>query len=142
HRTHCDPQPRFGHVRSGRRRLMGDTGGQTSKSSFWATLPGLITAIATLVGATGGLIGGLYASGIIGPQGTASPSPAAATIPTVTRVNLPGPNLIYNQPVDDAVRRLVTAGLVVRQADIGCSNSTEPGHVRQVTVGPIKNAHI
>src|SRR5206468_4169840 len=60
HRTHCDPQPRFGHVRSGRRRLMGDTGGQTSKSSFWATLPGLITAIATLVGATGGLIGGLY----------------------------------------------------------------------------------
>ena len=49
------------------------------KKSFWATLPGVLTGIAMIITAIGGLIGGLYAAGIIGGQ---SPSPTIAYSPS------------------------------------------------------------
>jgi len=40
--------------------------GHNGERSFWRTLPGVITAIAALITAMSGLIGGLFAAGIIG----------------------------------------------------------------------------
>jgi len=57
-------------------------------------------------------------------------------------VTLPPRDAVYNQLVDEAVKQLEDAGLAVRTEVIGCSNSTQPGFVRQVTVGPNKNEHI
>jgi hypothetical protein len=72
------------------------------------------------------------------PAADSGPAP----LPTASGVDLPIPDLIYNQPLDEAVKRLTNAGFVVREADIGCSNSTEPEFVRQVTLGPRKNSQI
>jgi hypothetical protein len=69
---------------------MGDAGGQNPRPSFWVTLPGLITAIAALIGAAGGLIGGLYAAGIIGPQERSTTGPPT-TSPTTTSPTTTGP---------------------------------------------------
>jgi hypothetical protein len=65
-----------------------------------------------------------------------------APIPSASALALPAPELIYNQPIGAAVERLRQAGLVVAEDDIGCSNSTEVGQVRQVTLGSVKNIHI
>lgn len=40
--------------------------GHDSERSFWRTLPGVLTAIAALITAMSGLIGGLFAAGILG----------------------------------------------------------------------------
>jgi hypothetical protein len=77
---------------------------------------------------------------------TDTSSPAASTSSVTggssSPVILPAAGLIYNQPVGEAANRLSDAGLEVRDADIGCSDSTQPGFVRQVTVGSAKNVHI
>ena len=75
---------------------------------------------------------------------TAPPTTLATTTAPapVTTVELPSATLIYNQPINDAVILLTGAGLVVDTAGIGCSNSTTPGMVRQVTVGSQRNVMI
>jgi hypothetical protein len=45
------------------------------RSSFWVTMPGIITALAGLVSAVAVLVGALYASGVIGSKSEPSPSP-------------------------------------------------------------------
>jgi hypothetical protein len=60
----------------------------------------------------------------------------------VDSVVLPAADDIVQQPVDVAVDRLTAAGLGTRVAESGCSNSTDPGFVRQVTVGTELNAHV
>lgn len=62
------------------------------RKSFWTTLPGILTALATILTAIGGLIGTLAATGLIGGDGT-SPSPSATS--TVTP----------SQELDEAVFR-------------------------------------
>ena len=62
--------------------------------------------------------------------------------PATTSVVLPADTDIFQQPVDVAVERLKSAGLAVSQATIGCSNSTEPGLVRRVTLGSEQSTHI
>jgi len=61
--------------------------GQNGNRSFWATMPGIITAIAALLTAIGGLIGGLYAVGWIGQKPSPSPTPS-----TVTQQGSPPPS--------------------------------------------------
>lgn len=65
-----------------------------------------------------------------------------AEIPESDAIDLPSPDLIYNQDVAEALMRLEQVGLIPAQADIGCSNSTQPGKVRRVTLGPTKDVHI
>jgi hypothetical protein len=68
---------------------------------------------------------------------------AATTVPEVqTSVVLPADTDIFQQPVDVAVGLLQSAGLAVSQDTDGCSYSTEPGLVRQVTLGSTFKAHI
>jgi TPR repeat protein len=38
------------------------------QSSFWSTLPGILTAVGTVIGAVTGLLTALYSAGIIGPS--------------------------------------------------------------------------
>ncbi len=73
------------------------------------------------------------------PPTTAAPTTTSAPSPDVV---LPEAATIYNQPVDDAVTLLTAAGLAVDTAGIGCSNSTDPGMVRRVTVGSEQNVQI
>jgi TIR domain len=76
-------------------------------------------------------------------SGALTPGPAATTVPEVqTSVVLPADTDIFQQPVDVAGERLQSAGLAVSQATNGCSNSTEPGFVRRVTLGSDFQAHI
>jgi hypothetical protein len=42
--------------------------GDRHRRSFWASFPGIVTAVAAFVTATGGLIGTLYAVGVLGHQ--------------------------------------------------------------------------
>jgi hypothetical protein len=50
--------------------------------SFWTTLPGILTGITGVIAAVTGLVGGLYATGIIGGSTpTSTPIPAAAPTP-------------------------------------------------------------
>jgi hypothetical protein len=51
---------------------------ENRKQSFWSTAPGIITAVAALISATGVLIGSLAAVGVIGGDGSSgSDSPEA-----------------------------------------------------------------
>ncbi len=59
---------------------MSGTQGQNGNRSFWTTMPGTITAIAALLTAIGGLIGGLYAVGWIGQKPSPSPSSTSGTV--------------------------------------------------------------
>ncbi len=59
---------------------MSGTQGQNGNRSFWTTMPGIITAIAALLTAIGGLIGGLYAVGWIGQKPSPSPSSSSSTV--------------------------------------------------------------
>src|SRR5262245_33702476 len=52
-----------------------------------------------------------------------------------SNVTLPAAPLVFGHPVDEVVRLLGAAGLAVRQDVSGCSESTDPGAVREVTVG-------
>lgn len=54
------------------------------KQSFWTTLPGILTATSTLIASIGGLIGALFAAGIIGGDDGAQPN--AQVLPTATNV--------------------------------------------------------
>lgn len=55
------------------------------KQSFWTTVPGIITAVTSLISAIGVLIGSLVAAGVIGGDGGPDPSPTtAAETPTTT----------------------------------------------------------
>ncbi len=72
------------------------------KKSFWTTLPGILTGIAMVISAIGGLIGGLYATGImdgktdeggeftviisVEGKGTTNPSPGTHTYDKGTQV--------------------------------------------------------
>ena len=82
-----------------------------------------------------------------GPEATSSgaltPNTAHTTDPgTQAAVVLPATSEIFQQPVQVATERLRAAGLVVTQGNSGCSNSTQPGMVRQVTRGSELNARI
>jgi hypothetical protein len=73
-------------------------------------------------------------------DGTAAEvAPTATTGPPVV---LPDSALIYNRPVDGAIALLASVGLAVELNGIGCSNSTQPGMVRRVTVGSEQNVGI
>lgn len=42
------------------------------KTNFWTSLPGILTGAAALVGSIGGLVGALFAAGVIGGDGGAN----------------------------------------------------------------------
>jgi len=66
---------------------MADDGNQKSFWTFWASLPGIITATAGLIAAVGGVIGGLAAAGIIGGSSlSASPTPITEPAPLELRL--------------------------------------------------------
>jgi hypothetical protein len=66
------------------RRLFGHLT-DNQKQSFWTTVPGIITAVTSLISAIGVLIGSLVAAGVIGGDGGPDPSPTtAAETPTTT----------------------------------------------------------
>jgi hypothetical protein len=76
---------------------------------------------------------------------TVSPTVATTSGSPVTPTGglvLPTAARVYNQPLADAEQALTEVGLVVEEADIGCSNSTLAGYVRQVTVGDTKNVGV
>src|SRR5216110_1110670 len=68
--------------------------GDEDGSGGWITTTRLVTAVAGLLAAAGGLIGGLYAAGIIGPKGPPSqgtpqpPACAAIAVPDVRGLSL------------------------------------------------------
>jgi hypothetical protein len=76
-----------------------------------------------------------------GPAPTAgtSPTTAATVAPAAQEVVLPDDADVFSQPVEIATERLEAVGLVVREDTSGCSESTEPGLVRQVTAGRVLN---
>jgi hypothetical protein len=61
-----------------------------NQDSFWTTLPGILTGVAAVITAVGGLIGGLYAAGLIGdaPEGPDDPTPEV-TVVTRTPTDTP-----------------------------------------------------
>jgi hypothetical protein len=65
---------------------MSESGDQ---KSFWATLPGILTAIAAVIGAIGGLIGGLAAAGLIE---VSQPDHTPDTTPALPMPALPAPD--------------------------------------------------
>ncbi len=63
---------------------------------------------------------------------TAAPETTATTVAGVV---LPDPATVYDQPVEEGIAALEAAGLSVEREPSGCSNSTQPGRIRRVTVG-------
>jgi len=53
-----------------------------SKVSFWSTIPGMMTALGAIIGASAGLITALYSAGIIGTKDK-PPANVAANVPTI-----------------------------------------------------------
>ena len=47
----------------------------SEKKSFWTTLPGILTGVAGIITATGGLLVVFYQIGVIGPEPEPSPEP-------------------------------------------------------------------
>jgi hypothetical protein len=85
------------------------------KPSWWSTLPGLITALAALLTATGALIGALNQAGVFAPRAVPSaPAPKPAPSPVLPQAQ-PAPiggAAITLVPRD--VRRLADGGTEVR----------------------------
>jgi len=52
----------------------------SERGSFWTTLPGILTGIAMVITAVGGLIGGLYGTGVIGNDTTDDVEKAKLTL--------------------------------------------------------------
>ncbi len=62
------------------------------KQSFWTTLPGILTAIAAVITAVGGLLVALHTAGLIGAGSTPAPAPVANSVPNVVaQPTLSGP---------------------------------------------------
>jgi len=61
---------------SGRLRDAGDSIGSHTKGEFWTTLPGILTALATLIVAVTGFVA------VLKQTQTPSPSPTETSIPT------------------------------------------------------------
>jgi hypothetical protein len=55
--------------------------------------------------------------------------------PAATPIDLPPNTDVFQHPLDEIVQLLGSKGLTVSSSVDGCSNSTDPGLVRQVTVG-------
>lgn len=53
-----------------------------SKPSFWSTLPGILTALGALTGASAALITALYTTGVIGSKNKLPDNPPAINSPT------------------------------------------------------------
>lgn len=68
---------------------------ESNKGSFWATLPGCVTAIAALTTAVVTGVVALYSAGIIGAHPTPTP-PANTPLPPASSTSLP-----TNQPVTE-----------------------------------------
>jgi Ca2+-binding RTX toxin-like protein len=106
---------------------MGNAEGQNPRPSFWVTLPGLITAIAALLTAVGGLIGGLYAAGIIAPRErpitgltTTGPTTSGPTSTAPTTTGPPTTELTVGSTGEDVLRleeRLDELGFTVGGVD-------------------------
>jgi hypothetical protein len=58
-----------------------------SKVSFWSTVPGMMTALGAIIGASAGLITAMYSAGIIGTKDKPPANPAA----NVTTIHSPSP---------------------------------------------------
>jgi|SRR6266851_515763 len=54
-----------------------------SKPSFWSTLPGILTALGAIIGASAGLITALYATGVIGSKNKPPDNPPSISSPSV-----------------------------------------------------------
>lgn len=77
------------------------------QSSWWHTLPGVLTAVAAVVTAVGGLIAVLVQSGIIGARGEGPSAEAADQQPAATATVMPGPQdstAIASAPAPDPVK--------------------------------------
>jgi len=93
--------------------------GARLKPRFWSTLPGRITAIAALLTAVGGLFGGLYATGVIGPRPTASPT---TTEPTTTEPTTTVPS------TPQLLRPITNQAIPQNDSTIGCSFDPTGGY--------------
>jgi hypothetical protein len=67
---------------------------ERDQHSFWTTLPGILTGVAAVITAVDGLIGGLYAAGIIGnePNSPTPEPPVTITTPPDTITATPPDN--------------------------------------------------
>ncbi len=74
-------------------------GNTNQGGSFWTTLPGVLAGCATLVAAIGGLIGALYAAGVIGSRPEEHFSPATLVSPP--------PGLYAQYQLDCGVPRMI-----------------------------------
>jgi hypothetical protein len=119
---------------------MADAEGAKSGKGRIKDIAEVIVALSALVGA----VAALYSAGIIGPGKTSSAdvAPLPSTTVLTTAFRLPAPEEIVNHSIEDAEGRLEEAGFIVRLANIGCSNSTSPLFVRQVTAGRRKNEQV
>ena len=52
----------------------------SERNDFWSTLPGVLTAVAAIITAVGGLVTVLYTTGVLGPKPT-SPVPGVGGMP-------------------------------------------------------------
>ncbi len=97
--------------------------GARMKPRSWSTLPGRITAIAALT-AVGGLFGALYATGVIGPRPTASPTTAGPTTtePTTTEPSTTVPS------TPQLLRPIVNQAIPQNDSTIGCSFDPTGGY--------------
>ena len=62
------------------KRKKSDKNTESEKASFWATLPGILTGIAALITAVGGLLAILYNTGVIGNKPPPPNNIATATV--------------------------------------------------------------
>lgn len=76
-------------IEAGAKELMADT--PESKPHFWSSVPGIITALGSLVVALTGLITALYSIGAIGPKANSNAGPPADSVRTLASPSSPSP---------------------------------------------------
>ena len=93
---------------------MGEDPPTQQKGSFWLSLPGILTASATALGAVTALVTALYTAGIVGqPKPDAKPTPPPVTqVPASTQPAAEE----SSQKIDDARQQEQTAAEALRKA--------------------------
>ena len=109
------------------------------KKSFWVTIPGLLTGIAAVITATGGIIATLYQVGVLGEKSQeeniilSSPIPEKPACGSVIKVLSDTEYLVLNwQPVDG------TSTYTVEVDCFGCGQNPNKWHSQAGTPWHIK----
>lgn len=119
-----------------------DTPGTPSQNgnngeSFWSTLPGLLTAVAALITALGGILAILVTSGVIGPQAGVTPEAAATETPALVAV-LPTVEQVVTATADQPAPP--TATVPPAATATSAIKAVIAGQSRQATATPIEAA--